>query len=83
VRLAQGAALRPGVAEIDAQRLADPHVAFFRDINPGHARGDELACITELTLENLTPAGRRMLGLPGQPRGADRASAGHDEAHPG
>jgi hypothetical protein len=68
VRLEHGAALRRGVAEIDAQRLADPHVAFFQAANPGHARGDELACIAELTIANLTPAGRRMLGLPVQRR---------------
>jgi hypothetical protein len=83
VRLAHGAALRPGVAEIDAQRLADPHVAFFQAANPGHARGDELACITELTLDNLTPAGRRMLGLRAHPRGAVCAPAGRDLASAG
>jgi hypothetical protein len=56
------APLRFGVADVTDRRLADPHVAFFVTANPGHARGDELVCLTELATENLTPAGRRMLG---------------------
>ena len=54
--------LREGVAEITPHRLADPHVAFFAQQNPGHARGDELACLTRIHPDNLTPAGRRMVG---------------------
>ena len=61
VRLAQATPLRPGVAELGARHLRDPHVAFFAAANPGHARGDELACLTEVHPSNLTPAGRRML----------------------
>jgi hypothetical protein len=45
---------------IPASRLADPHVAFFARSNPGHERGDELVCLTELGHDNLTPAGARM-----------------------
>ncbi len=56
------APLRPGVADVTGRRLADPHVAFFVRANPGHARGDELVCLTELATDNLTPAGRRILG---------------------
>ena len=56
------APLRFGVADVADRRLADPHVAFFISANPGYARGDELVCLTELATENLTPAGRRMLG---------------------
>ena len=62
VRLAAPAALRPGVADIAPRRLDDPHVAFYAAANPGHVYGHELACITELSPANLTPAGRRMLG---------------------
>jgi hypothetical protein len=71
------------VAEIDAQRLADPHVAYFQAANPGHARGDELACLAELALENLTPAGRRMLGLPRQRRGTGHPLPGDEGLHSG
>ena len=62
IHLAQAAPLQAGVAEVTARRLKDPHVAFFVAANPGHLNGDELACLTELTRTNLTPAGRRMLG---------------------
>jgi hypothetical protein len=53
--------LRAGVADVTAERLADPDVAFFVKANPGHTAGDELACLTELVPDNLTRAGRRML----------------------
>ena len=43
-------------------RVKDPHAAFFADRNPGHVRGDELVCLTEVRADNLTSAGRRMLG---------------------
>ncbi len=62
IRLAHSAPLQAGVAEISAQRLKDPHVSFFAQANPGHERGDELACLAELTRANLTPAGTRMVG---------------------
>lgn len=61
VRFKQSAPLQPGVADLTAQRLRDPHVAFFAQANPGHARGDELACLTEITRANLTLAGARMV----------------------
>lgn len=63
VRLAEPTPLRGGAAEITAARLCDPHVAFFVDANPGHARGDELACLCGIAHDNLTPAGRRMVGV--------------------
>lgn len=65
VRLHRATPLRTGLAEVTAQRLRDPHIAFFQQANPGHIRGDELACLAQVSLENLTAAGRRMLGLQG------------------
>ncbi|MFN3596236.1 MAG: hypothetical protein ACK41D_03085 [Rubricoccaceae bacterium] len=62
IRLEHPTPLRPGVADLTAHRLADPHVAFFAARNPGHARGDELACLCRIHPENLTPAGARMVG---------------------
>jgi hypothetical protein len=53
--------LRPHLAGVPAQRLSDPHVAFFAARNPGHERGDELACLCDLDASNLTRAGRRMV----------------------
>jgi len=62
VRFAEGATpLRDGVAEITERRLKDPHIAFFVERNPGHARGDELVCLTHVDLDNFTAAGLRML----------------------
>lgn len=66
VRLAHATPLRAGVADIDARRRADPFVAFFERANPGHADGDELACLTRIDPDNVTAAGRRMLGLPAE-----------------
>jgi len=63
VRLKEPTPLKAGVADVTEQRLKDPHVAFFQKANSGHLHGDELVCLTEVDLRNLTPAGRRMLGL--------------------
>ena len=61
VRFARPQVLRPHLAGIPPARLDDPHVAFFAQRNPGHDRGDELACLCELAESNLTRAGRRMV----------------------
>lgn len=61
VRFATPQTLKPHLGGIPPERLSDPHVAFFAQRNPGHARGDELACLCELSESNLTRAGRRMV----------------------
>ena len=53
--------LRAGVAEVTAGRLRDPHVRFFAQRNPGHARGDELCCIAPLKRANFTKVAHRLL----------------------
>jgi hypothetical protein len=63
VRFKQATPLRHGIADVTEQRLRDPLVAFFTSMNPGHTRGDELACITEISRSNLTRAGERMVGM--------------------
>lgn len=63
VRLPHATPLKVGVADLTPARLKDPHVAFFQARNPGHTQGDELVCLTEVSYDNLTPAGARMLGL--------------------
>ncbi len=45
---------------IPQERLQDPHIQFFATKNPGHDQGDELVCLTEISEENLTTAGKRM-----------------------
>ena len=61
VRFENATPLRQGVADITEARLRDPMVSFFAEKNPGHVRGDELACITEISRSNLTRAGERMV----------------------
>ena len=60
VRL-DGGRLRANVSPIDINRMGHPHVAFFARVNPGHARGHELACITRFEPDNLSRAGFRVL----------------------
>ena len=45
IRLEQDGRLRAGIAPAEGTALADPAVAFFVAANPGHADGDELACL--------------------------------------
>jgi hypothetical protein len=60
--------LRPGVADLSPERLSDPHVRFFAQRNPGHARGDELCCLAPLTRANFTAAAYRVIGPEPAPR---------------
>lgn len=60
VRFPEPQRLRGELARVPEGRLADPHVAFFLEKNPGWMEGDELVCLTEIAEENLTAAGRRM-----------------------
>lgn len=61
VRLARPQRLREPLLEIPPERRDDPHVRRFLELNPGHARGDELVSVAPLDDGNLTRAGRRML----------------------
>ncbi len=45
--------LREGIADITDDKLRNPHVSFFVEKNPGYIHGDELACIAELSNDNL------------------------------
>lgn len=53
--------LRPGVADLTAERLRDPHIRFFAERNPRHSVGEELCCLAPLTRENFTPAAYRVI----------------------
>lgn len=50
------------LAEIPPGRRGDAHVRFFMAQNPDFAKGVELACLTEVSLENTHGLGRRWLG---------------------
>jgi hypothetical protein len=63
VRFAEPQRLRGHLANVPEGRDQNPHVAFFLARNPGHARGDELVCLTEICETNLTAAGRRVVEM--------------------
>jgi len=42
-------------------RKLDPHSRYFLERNPGWSEGHELVCLTELSLENQSPALHRLL----------------------
>lgn len=65
VRFTHPQRLRGPLALVPDGRDHNPHIAFFLRRNPGHAAGDELVCITEISEENLTAAGRRMIAPQG------------------
>ena len=65
VRFPHPQRLHSDLAAIPPGRRRNSHVAHFERLNPGHARGDELVCVTEIDVKNLTHAGRRMLGTCG------------------
>jgi hypothetical protein len=54
--------LRPDLADVPVERLADPHVRFFLACNPGYRWGDELCCLAPLTRDNFTRAAYRVIG---------------------
>ncbi|MCX6938804.1 MAG: hypothetical protein NTU80_13105 [Verrucomicrobia bacterium] len=61
VRFAVPQRLRERLAEVPTGRDRDAQVAFFLTANPGYSAGDELVCLTELSDDNLTAAGRRVV----------------------
>lgn len=74
VRLERPQVLKDHLCGIPERKLRDRHVAFFDRANPGHERGDELVCVTELSPANLTRAGRRMVRA-GHQRGIAEGTA--------
>jgi hypothetical protein len=56
-----GDRLGPAACGIPAGRAADPHIRFFLARNPRYALGDELACITDVSRENLRQTSYRLI----------------------
>lgn len=54
----EGVALRRDFAGLDGRNRANREVGFFLERNPGHAEGDELLCMCELSEANLRPMAR-------------------------
>lgn len=52
--------LAPELAEVSERERARPDVRLFLERNPGYVEGHELACLCELSQENLRPIARRV-----------------------
>ncbi len=63
--------LRGPWADVREAMLRKPEVLFFLERNPGYREGDELACLAELSAENIRPIARRAFleGLSGAHEG--------------
>lgn len=64
VRFARPTAFRGSAACGGSADGASEAARYFARANPGAAAGDRLASLVELTAENLTPLGRRLLERP-------------------
>lgn len=53
--------LRPELRDIPQERLSDPNITHFLQLNPGFADGDELVCLARITPANLTRLGQRLV----------------------
>lgn len=53
--------VREGLAPITQRHLASPHVCFFVARNPGHANGDELACLADVRLVDIARVAARLV----------------------
>ncbi|PIP20781.1 MAG: hypothetical protein COX40_02845 [Candidatus Omnitrophica bacterium CG23_combo_of_CG06-09_8_20_14_all_40_11] len=56
------ACLRERYAEIPEHKLRDPHIRFFKEINPLFESGDELVCLAELSHDNFKPIVHKLMG---------------------
>ena len=70
--------LKTVVATLTNSALALPEVRFFTQVNPGHARGDELAMIARVNLRAVGGMALKWLrrAFTGRSRGAPAPVAG-------
>jgi hypothetical protein len=61
VQLTDPTPVREERADPAAEESDDPHARYFRQLNPGYAQGNFLACVAEFTWANLSPLGRRVV----------------------
>jgi hypothetical protein len=61
VRLENPTMPRELFGEHEVSRPDDPYIRFFLSANPGAGAGERLASLIELSPENLTPVGQRMV----------------------
>lgn len=55
--------LKEEYAKIPDEKMKDKVVKYFLEKNPYYYKGNELVCITDLSMENVNNAGKRLLGL--------------------
>lgn len=53
--------VRDGLAPLTPRHLANPHVRFFVERNPGHVEGDELACLADVRLVDIARIAGRLI----------------------
>jgi len=61
IKLEQPTPLKDGISDPTEQNLKNPHISFFIEKNPGYINGEELACLTKLTIDNIKPFVKRLL----------------------
>lgn len=60
VRFERRDRVRDGLAPITQGHLDNPHLRFFVARNPGHAEGDELACLADVRLVDIARIAMRL-----------------------
>jgi hypothetical protein len=56
--------LKPEFAGVPARRMSHPHVQFFLERNPSYRLGTELACLAEISPDNMKLYAGRILSRP-------------------
>ena len=56
--------LKRDLAGVPDHKQARPHVRFFLEQNPGYIHGTELACLAEISRENIMPRALRFVEAP-------------------
>lgn len=55
--------VRDGIAPIDHEARAHPHIAYFAERNPRHVDGEELVCLAEIRVSDLARAVGRIVWM--------------------
>ena len=53
--------LRENIVVLSEKQLKNKNIQFFLERNPDYKKGDELVCLAEISIENLTNLGKRVL----------------------
>ena len=66
VRLKSATPYLPHQKPTVSDKRRNPHVTLFTQLNPGFGEGNYLACLTEISRDNLTESGLRLLEMDGE-----------------